>query len=162
MGAELHSCEKAVQKPSIALANAIILQRKCDGCSEMEKILQRSVISSDTEKVPPIVHEVLGPPGQPLDASVRSSMIKPHFDHDFSRVQTHSDPGVANLWTGHNHFFVNGPGSGTAPNPSSPAPAQRSQSPPTSAATNCPTDIKVAGVGQGNDRDFGRAGPITG
>src|SRR5260370_26046343 len=39
-------------------------------------------------EVPPIVHDVLSSPGQPLDASTRAFM-EPRFGHDFSRVRVH-------------------------------------------------------------------------
>jgi hypothetical protein len=39
--------------------------------------------------IPAIVHEVLGSPGQPLDAATRLSM-EPRFGHDFSKVRVHS------------------------------------------------------------------------
>ena len=41
-------------------------------------------------KAPPIVHEVLRSPGQPLDTATRAFM-EPRFGHDFSRVRVHSD-----------------------------------------------------------------------
>jgi hypothetical protein len=40
---------------------------------------------------PPIVHEVLRGPGQPLDAAMRAFM-EPRFGYDFSRVRVHSGP----------------------------------------------------------------------
>lgn len=40
--------------------------------------------------VPPIVHEVLNSPGQPLDAETRAYM-EPRFGHDFSKVRVHAD-----------------------------------------------------------------------
>jgi hypothetical protein len=39
---------------------------------------------------PPIVHEVLNSPGQPLDAQTRE-FFEPRFGHDFSRVRVHAD-----------------------------------------------------------------------
>jgi hypothetical protein len=44
--------------------------------------------------VPPIVHEVLGAPGRPLDAGTRSIM-ESRLGHDFSRVRIHADPHAA-------------------------------------------------------------------
>jgi Domain of unknown function (DUF4157) len=41
-------------------------------------------------EAPPIVHDVLRSPGQPLDAATRSFM-EPRFGWDFSRVRIHSD-----------------------------------------------------------------------
>ena len=39
---------------------------------------------------PPIVHEVLASPGQPLDPATRAFM-EPRFGHDFSTVRVHAD-----------------------------------------------------------------------
>jgi Domain of unknown function (DUF4157) len=84
-----------------------MLQRKCDcgqhtvaggGCSECEKkksTLQRKASNSEpANEVPPIVHEVLGSPGQPLDATTRAFM-EPRFGHDFSHVRVHTDARAA-------------------------------------------------------------------
>ncbi|MBV9609977.1 MAG: DUF4157 domain-containing protein [Acidobacteria bacterium] len=43
---------------------------------------------------PPSTTEVLGAPGQPMDASTRSFMEK-RFGHDFSQVRIHADPRAA-------------------------------------------------------------------
>jgi hypothetical protein len=57
-----------------------ILQRKADGSKTG---------AWSNSGVPPIVHEVLHSPGQPLDATTRAFM-EPRFWHDFSRVMTHA------------------------------------------------------------------------
>ena len=44
--------------------------------------------------VPPIVHEVIDAPGQPLDPGTRSFM-EARFGHDFSRVRVHADARAA-------------------------------------------------------------------
>ena len=44
---------------------------------------------------PPIVHEVLRSPGQPLDRVTRA-FFEPRFGHDFSRVRVHTDDKAAN------------------------------------------------------------------
>jgi hypothetical protein len=43
---------------------------------------------------PPIVHDALNSPGQPLDASTRAFM-EPRFGHDFSHVRVHTDAKAA-------------------------------------------------------------------
>ena len=54
-------------------------------------IVQRAAISSaPVPDVPPIVHDVLRSPGQPLDEDTCAAM-EPHFGHDFSRVRVHTD-----------------------------------------------------------------------
>jgi hypothetical protein len=44
----------------------------------------------DSDGVPPIVHEVLRSPGQPLDPVTRAFM-EPRFGHDFSKIRAHKD-----------------------------------------------------------------------
>lgn len=85
-----------------------VLQRKCDcgnhtiagtecsPCSkEHESTLQRSAVVHESARhhdghVPPIVHEVLRSPGQPLDAAARA-FFELRFGYDFSRVRVHAD-----------------------------------------------------------------------
>jgi hypothetical protein len=43
---------------------------------------------------PPVVHDVLRSPGQPLDAATRA-FIEPRFGHDFSKVRVHTDQKAA-------------------------------------------------------------------
>lgn len=50
--------------------------------------------SSETTEAPPIIHEVLNSPGQPLDSATRSFM-ESRFGHDFSRVRVHTDAKAA-------------------------------------------------------------------
>ncbi len=90
-------------KPTITLVASGLLQRQCacgqhtsaggecEECKQKrEGTLQRAAINrSPVREVPPIVHEVLHSPGQPLDAATRAFM-EPRFGHDFSRVPTHS------------------------------------------------------------------------
>ena len=68
---------------------------KCDECGKKHLSLQRATRNSElgtrnSDSVPPIVHEVLRSPGQPLDAATRS-FFEPRFGHDFSRVRVHAD-----------------------------------------------------------------------
>src|SRR5438105_278681 len=93
--------------PSFTPAQTGLLQRTCacggtpgvDGeCSECRaKRLQRSATAPTTPSnpaspsaVPPIVHDVLGSPGQSLDANTRAFM-EPRFGHNFSHVRVHTD-----------------------------------------------------------------------
>lgn len=90
-------------KPSFTPVQTGLLQRKCacggnpgvDGeckeCRERRLSLQRRVANQEAlSTVPPIVHEVLRSPGQPLDPATRAFM-EPWFGHDFSRVRVHTD-----------------------------------------------------------------------
>jgi hypothetical protein len=77
-----------------------LLQRSCSDCPKKQKLLQRRAVSQpEPASVPPIIHEVLRIPGQPLDAATRSYM-ESIFSHDFSRVRSHSIPQAASLTIG--------------------------------------------------------------
>jgi hypothetical protein len=72
---------------------------ECAECSKNRRPLQSSTQTLELETrnsggVPPIVHEVLRSPGQPLDAETRAFM-EPRFGHDFSRVRVHTDSNAA-------------------------------------------------------------------
>jgi hypothetical protein len=84
-----------------------VLQRKCacagggEGeCAECKKkeesVLQRSASARARAGagVPPIVHEVLRSPGQPLDRGTREFM-ESRFGHDFGGVRAHTDTTAA-------------------------------------------------------------------
>lgn len=85
-----------------------MLQRKCacgqhtvadDECEECRKkgegMIQRAAVSAaSVNAVPPVVHDVLSLPGQPLDAATRAFM-EPRFGHDFSQVRVHTDEQAA-------------------------------------------------------------------
>ena len=88
--------------PAVMLQPAGVLQRKCscgqhDHASEefaehreKRRGLQRSAINPAAPAiVPPIVHEVLRSPGQPLDAATRAFM-DPRFGLDLSHVPVYS------------------------------------------------------------------------
>jgi Domain of unknown function (DUF4157) len=67
---------------------------ECEECKE-KKTLQRKSSGADGVAVaPPIVHEVLNSPGQPLDKATRD-FFEPRFGHDLSRVRIHSDAQAA-------------------------------------------------------------------
>jgi hypothetical protein len=77
-----------------------LLQRKCScggsgetcaACKEGGAKLQRAAAGSARLAVaPPIVHEVLRSPGQPLEPDVRGCMEE-GFGHDFGGVRVHTD-----------------------------------------------------------------------
>jgi Domain of unknown function (DUF4157)/Novel toxin 16 len=68
-----------------------VLQRKCAGCEDEEKNVQRKADGGPVPEAaaPPIVHEVLRGPGEPLDAGTRAFM-EPRFGYDFSGVRVHT------------------------------------------------------------------------
>lgn len=83
-----------------AASSSHLLQRKCAcgggslagcGCNVKKGALQRAATNNHTgHSIPPIVHEVLRSPGQPLDSQTRNSM-ESGFGHDFSKVRIHAD-----------------------------------------------------------------------
>jgi hypothetical protein len=114
MKTRLHVQANIAPSLSVSVARRKLLQRKCacggepgqtNECESCRKKklqgrsenLDRSSISyppSSVSEVPPIVHEVLRSPGQPLDAQTRAFM-EPRFGHDFSRVRVHTDHDAA-------------------------------------------------------------------
>ncbi|MGH9497261.1 MAG: DUF4157 domain-containing protein [Candidatus Sulfotelmatobacter sp.] len=69
---------------------------ECEDCKKKKKIpLQRYASGAAVAPIaPPIVHEVLGSPGQPLDPATRDFM-EPRFRQDFSQVRVHDDERAA-------------------------------------------------------------------
>jgi peptidoglycan hydrolase-like protein with peptidoglycan-binding domain len=64
---------------------------ECSACRAKRLALQRRATGSVAPvTTPPVVHEVLGSPGQPLDPVTRASM-ELRFGHDFSGVRVHTD-----------------------------------------------------------------------
>ena len=61
---------------------------ECDACNK-KRLQRRASGQAETEEAPPIVHEVLRSPGQPLDAGTRGFM-ESRFHHDFSRMPVHA------------------------------------------------------------------------
>lgn len=58
----------------------------------MPPLVQRRTegTSCGVTEAPPIVHDVLNSPGQPLDTAMRA-FFEPRFGHDFSQVRVHTD-----------------------------------------------------------------------
>ena len=93
--------------PVFAPAPSGLLQRRCacggspgvtGECAECGgkrlTVQRRSPLEAGPSAVPPIVHDVLGSPGQPLDPGARAFM-ESRFGHDFSRVRVHTDARAA-------------------------------------------------------------------
>jgi Domain of unknown function (DUF4157) len=115
-------------QPSFTTVPGGVLQRKC-ACGGMpgptgeceacrkKKLQRRSEnldLSSITHppssvlEVPPIVHEVLRSPGQPLGTETRAFM-EPRFGHDFSQVRVHTGRDAAKSADAvHAHAFTVG------------------------------------------------------
>lgn len=60
------------------------LQRKCNS---------QSAIRNDLS-IPPVMHDIIRSPGQPLDAATREFM-EPRFGHDFGHIRVHTDARAA-------------------------------------------------------------------
>lgn len=69
---------------------------QCEACGKKhERMLSRKAVSpSHSDEAPAIVHDVLGSPGQPLDAETRA-FFEPRFGHDFSNVRVHTEETAA-------------------------------------------------------------------
>lgn len=78
------------QRASFTPGNAGLLHRKCDKCRKKKQLLQRSSGEQyGPSAVPPIVHDVLNSPGQPLDSETRA-FFEPRFGDDFGKMLVHS------------------------------------------------------------------------
>lgn len=75
-----------------ACGNQTVAGGECEECSNKRTNLQRRGVNNQSEhsEVPPIVHEVLRSPGQPLDVVTRTFMEQ-RFGHEFSGVRIHAD-----------------------------------------------------------------------
>ena len=92
-----HVAEQVMRMSAPNLVSGCASGGGCSTCQSGSKenghqsVQTKHVGPSDVRQVaaPPIVHEVLASPGQPLDASTRAFM-EPRFGHDFSHVRVHS------------------------------------------------------------------------
>ncbi|MBD6618230.1 DUF4157 domain-containing protein [Komarekiella sp. 'clone 1'] len=123
------SAVNTAAKPSLNSDKSGLLQRKCacgnspgltGECAECQKekltLQRRATTQDDVSEVPPIVHEVLRSPGQPLDPET-STFMESSFGHDFSQVRVHTDGKAGNaahqlhaqaFTQGQDIFFGNG------------------------------------------------------
>ena len=74
---------------------------ECERCRKkrelgmlQRKVPQPSALCHQHPEVPPIVHEVLRSPGEPLEVATRAFM-EPRFGHDFGHVRVHTDARAA-------------------------------------------------------------------
>ncbi len=87
-------------------SGSAMLRRKCDcgghagsggeECEECKKkkLQRRAKDAAGPAMAPPIVHEVLSSPGQPLDRETRA-FFEPRIGHDFGQVRVHADQKAA-------------------------------------------------------------------
>lgn len=94
--------EQVMRMPEPQLQRACACGGKCSECQteqpgrEHERLLTKRAGPSDLGQaiVPPIVHEVLRSPGQPL-ASTTRRFFEPRFGHTFGSVRVHADARAA-------------------------------------------------------------------
>ncbi len=94
--------DQVMRMPEPQLQRACACGGGCPKCQteqpgqEHERLQTKHVGSSNSGQAaaPPIVHEVLRSPGQPLDPATRAVM-EPRFGHDFSRVRIHTSTQAA-------------------------------------------------------------------
>jgi hypothetical protein len=63
---------------------------ECSECKRKKSLQRQAAGSAQSGFAPPIVHEVLHSPGEPLDAATRA-FFEPRFGHDFGKVRIHAD-----------------------------------------------------------------------
>jgi thiol-disulfide isomerase/thioredoxin len=81
----------AVLRRQCACGNHSVAGEECEECRGKKKgQLQRSAVNAGPRHAPPVVHEVLRSPGQPLDAATRA-FLEPRFGQDFGGVRVHTD-----------------------------------------------------------------------
>ncbi len=96
-GGACHACPVTVQAKPINQPGDSY-EQEADRMAERVMRMPESSIPTTTASstkatpsaAPPIVHEVLRSPGQPLDPATRT-FFEPRFGHDFSRVRVHTD-----------------------------------------------------------------------
>jgi len=62
---------------------------ECEDCKEKKTLQRKATGPAEPAMAPPIVHEVLNSPGQPLDRATRD-FFEPRFSFDFSSVRVHT------------------------------------------------------------------------
>jgi hypothetical protein len=85
---------KLLQRKCACGGQASQSEGECDDCKKKKTLQRRAAGPAAQPAAPPIVHEVLNSPGQPLDPATRN-FFEPRFGHDFSRVRVHTDDRAA-------------------------------------------------------------------
>src|SRR5579862_124350 len=67
---------------------------ECEECRSRKTVQRKAADPIRSTVAPPIVHEVLRSPGQPLDENT-CKQFEPLFGHEFSRVRLHTDSRAA-------------------------------------------------------------------
>ncbi len=100
MNRQLQTQAKTTQKPFADVPSGLLQRAKGPECEEEECLRKRQTLQrystdrSEISEVPPIVHETLRSPGQPLDSEA-CAFFEPRFGQDFSQVRVHTDARAA-------------------------------------------------------------------
>jgi hypothetical protein len=89
--------DRVVLTPAAAVAVTAApahVRRQCAGCAAEKNLQKRAAGPQSGADAPPIVHEALRAPGNPLDAATRAHM-EPRFGHDLGDVRIHADANPA-------------------------------------------------------------------
>lgn len=80
----------SVAEQVMRMPDSQVLRRKSDEYDQSSALVQRKATGEVAgAEAPPIVHEVLRSPGQPLDRATRA-FFEPRFGQDFSHVRIHT------------------------------------------------------------------------
>lgn len=99
-GGACHICPARVQTKRAINQSGDIYEQEADRVATEvvhmrgEPTQRRTADQLQPDAVPPIVHEVLQSPGQPLDSHTRT-LMESHFGRDLSQVQVHADERAA-------------------------------------------------------------------
>jgi hypothetical protein len=85
---------KLLQRKCACGGQASQSESECEDCKKKKSLQRQAAGPAAQPAAPPIVHEVLNSPGQPLDPATRN-FFEPRFGHDFSRVRVHTDDRAA-------------------------------------------------------------------
>lgn len=81
---------KLLQRKCACGGQASQSEGECEDCKKKRTLQRHAAGPAAQPTAPPIVHEVLNSPGQPLDPATRN-FFERRFGHDFSRVRVHTD-----------------------------------------------------------------------
>lgn len=89
--------ERVMRMPEPQVRRACACGGTCPDCEQEDhqghELVRATPVRANPARegvAPPVVHEALRMPGQPLDTETRAFM-EPRFGHDFSRVRVHTD-----------------------------------------------------------------------
>src|SRR5262245_33059831 len=88
------------RSPRASLQRKCACGGECTACKERRQLMAKGAVAQRARfgSIPPIVHEVLRSPGQPLDVATRS-YFEPRFGHSFESVRIHTGSTAAKAAT---------------------------------------------------------------